>query len=66
MGSFTFADTCETLLKVDRIFDDWRKVKSWLMNFRHHSGIINKLSEGSVIANDQWGVSPFYRNVRGV
>ena len=37
MGSFTFADTCETLLKVDRIPDDLRKVKSWLMNFRHLS-----------------------------
>ena len=37
VGSFTFADTCETLLKVDGISDDWRKVKSWLMNFRHLS-----------------------------
>ena len=37
VGSFTFTDTCETLLKVDGISDDWRKVKSWLMNFRHLS-----------------------------
>ena len=37
VGYFTFAYTCETLLKVDGIFDDWRKVKSWLMNFRHLS-----------------------------
>ena len=28
VGSFTFADTCEMLLKVDGIFDDWGKVKS--------------------------------------
>ena len=24
VGSFTFADTCEMLLKIDGISDDWR------------------------------------------